>query len=335
MQDVADSLSISVALCTHNGAPFVGQQVRSILEQTVPPAELILSDDASTDATVETVRAEVARYLEQRPGTLDFIVLENTKPLGVMRNFEQAVRACTGDVIALCDQDDLWMPSRLEFAAREFGRRPELTLLHGNARLVDSEGHPLGQSLFDAIEFTAAEQRDVRDGRAFDVLLRRNVVTGATTMFRKGLLNHAIPFFEPWVHDEWLAILASIVGRVDFLPSMLIDYRQHGANQIGARRLGLRDKLRKLREPRDERNQHLVARAESLVGRLAGLGDVVPARELKLARQKLAFERRRRDLPASRLRRIVPVVRSGLAGHYRTFGRARYDMLRDILQPDR
>ena len=335
MQEVADSLSISVALCTHNGAAYVGQQVRSILEQTVPPGEFILSDDASTDETVEAVRAEVDRYLAQRPGALAFVVLQNPQPLGVIRNFEQAVRACTGDLIALSDQDDLWASRRLEFAAREFGSRPELTLLHGNARLIDSGGHPIGQSLFDAIEFTSAEQREVREGHAFEVLLRRNVVTGATTIFRKSLLNHAIPFFEPWVHDEWLGILASIVGRVDFLSAMLVDYRQHGANQIGARKLGLRDKVRRLREPRDERNQHLVARAEALLGRLTGLGDVVPARDLKLIRQKLAFERRRRDLPVARLRRIIPVLRLGLAGKYRTFARARYDMIRDLLQPDR
>ena len=335
VQDSADRLSISVALCTHNGAPFVAQQVRSILEQTVPPDQLILSDDASADETVETVRAEVDRYLEENPGSLEFVVLQNPEPLGVMRNFEQAVRACTGDLIALCDQDDVWMPRRLESVAREFASRPELTLLHGDARLVDSGGIPIGHSLFEAIEFTPAEQREVREGHAYDVLLRRNVVTGATTVFRKGLLNHAIPFFEPWVHDEWLAILASIVGRVDFLPTALVDYRQHDANQIGARRPGLREKLGRLREPRDERNQHLVARAESLLGRLVGLGSVVPPGQLKLARQKLAYERWRRDLPVSRLRRVVPVVRAGLAGKYRTFGRARYDMMRDILQPDR
>ena len=315
--------------------PFVAEQVRSILHQTLPPSELVVSDDASTDGTVSKVREIVDRFRAERPTSpLAFVVLKNPEPLGVTANFEQAVRACTGDLVALSDQDDVWMPDRLRAVVREFAARPRLTLLHSDARLVDEAGAPIAHTLAEAIEFTASEQRQEHEGNSFDLLLKRNVVAGATTVFRRELLAHAIPFPDTWVHDEWLAMIASVTGQVDFLPEQLIDYRQHSSNQIGARKPTLGDRLGRLQEPRIERNRRLTARAESLVDRLVELEEV-PDRALQSARRKWEHEKARSALPASRIRRLIPVLRAAVAGRYRRFGRTRYDILRDLLQPAR
>jgi glycosyltransferase involved in cell wall biosynthesis len=331
---IASRLTVSVALCTYNGSRFIGEQLRSILAQSPPPDQLVISDDGSTDGTLDAVRAELAAQPAAIRSGLEVVILENASALGVTRNFESAVRACTGEIIALSDQDDVWMPERLARARAEFTARPELLLLHGDARLVDDDGAPIGHTLFEAIEFTPEEQREVRDGNALGVLVRRNVATGATVVFRRGLLNHAIPFSDVWVHDEWLAIIASIMGRVDFESEPLIDYRQHNANQIGATKPTLRIKIGRLREPRDERNQHLVGRAEALLGRVIGLGDAAPPGAVEFITKKLEHERFRRDLPVTPLFRVVPVLREMSAGGYRRFGRARYDVLRDLVQPD-
>ncbi len=249
--------------------PYVAEQVRSILHQTRPPVQLVLSDDDSTDETVETVKKVIARFRAERPDCgITVTIIENKPALGVVRNFEGAVAACTGDLIALSDQDDLWVPDRLERMVAEFERRPSLSLLHTDARLVDGDAKPLASRLFDAIEFTPQEQQLEREGRAFELLLRRNVVTGATTVFRRHLLERALPFVDDWVHDEWLAMVASVFGTVDFLPDALIDYRQHGANQIGATKLDARGKLSRLQEPRSERNRRLLSRAKVLHDRL-------------------------------------------------------------------
>ena len=106
--------TVSVALCTHNGARFLEAQVRSICAQTLPPAELVLSDDASTDGSVELV----SRLLSEHPqdgghAAIDLRVLRNARPLGARANFEQAMHHCRGEWIALCDQDDVWQPDRL------------------------------------------------------------------------------------------------------------------------------------------------------------------------------------------------------------------------------
>jgi len=329
------SPSVSVALCTHNGARYVEEQVLSILNQTLPISQLVVSDDASTDNTVALVRSVVGEFEASHPEySLELVVLENDEPLGVRKNFEQAVRACDGELIALCDQDDRWRHDRLERMVEEFTARPKLTLLHSDARLVDQAGEPLGISLMQALGVSQLEANQIHSGDAFLTLLRRNVVTGATVVFRKGLLNHAIPFAEPWVHDEWLAMIASTVGVVDFLPEQLVDYRQHEHNQIGAAKLSFRGKVRKLREPRDERNQHLVSRAEALLGRLVGLDDAVPARYVRQVRAKLKHERWRRDLPVSRSMRVLPVMGSALGGRYSRFSNGLQDVLRDIVQPD-
>lgn len=324
--------AVSVALCTHNGVPYIVEQLSSILHQSVLPTQLVVSDDASTDETIATIREQVARFRAERPDVpFELIVLENTPPLGVTANFEQAIRACTGDLIVLSDQDDVWRPHRVERIVQEFADSPHLTLLHGDARLVDAAGEPLGELLSEGIGFTSNEQTAVRDGRAFDVLLRRNVVTGATAAFRRSLVERSVPFPASWVHDEWLAMVASILGRVDYLSEPLVDYRQHGGNQIGAGSPGLRELWGRLREPRADRNERLLARAEALAERFSE--PEVSSRVAERIRQKAAHERVRSALPRRRVIRLGPVFREWLTGRYGRFGRARFDVLRDLLQP--
>ena len=320
--------SISVALCTHNGERFIVDQVRSILRQTEPPTQIVLSDDASTDATVELVQREVADHLGE---PVELVVLRNAPALGVTANFEQAVAACTGDLIALSDQDDVWLADRVEVIVDAFDLDPGLSLLFSDAQLVDGAGEPLRDTLFQSIRFTAGEQREVHAGEALTTLLRRNVVTGATVMFRRTLLDDALPFPASWVHDEWLAVVAAIVGRIDFLPAQLIEYRQHGGNQIGARKPTLRDKVGRVTESRSARNARLAARAEALAAR----AERFPAAVRPLLVAKVAHERRRQGYPASRVRRLAPVIGTAVSGGYRRFGRGRYDVIRDLLQPAR
>ena len=326
----ARRLRTSVALCTHNGERFVAEQVRSILGQSEAPIEIVVSDDASTDATVEVIRATVS---EHAGGPVELRVLENAVPLGVTKNFEQAMLACTGDLIALSDQDDRWAPNRLEAAVTRFAENPDLSLLHGDARLVDERGGATGPTLFGALGVSAWERERIRSGHAMDVFLRRNLVTGATTVVRKSLLENAALFPQGWVHDEWLGVIAAATGRVDFVDDSLVDYRQHGGNQIGATKLNLAGKFGRLREPRTRRNERLAANAATLVERLERLGNRVPADILHAAKGKLEHERVRLALPAGRIARIRPVLREASSGGYRRFGLGLQDVLRDLVQP--
>jgi glycosyltransferase involved in cell wall biosynthesis len=332
LADALTPLAVSVALCTHNGAEFVGEQVDSILNQTTPPRQLVLSDDDSTDDTVALVRESVEVF-RRTGGDIELVVLQNHPALGVAQNFAQAIAACTGDLIALSDQDDVWQPRRIEVIARYFLDHPDVTLVHGDARLVDDDGEPLGRTLFESLRVTPRERMQVERGIAIHTLIRRNIVTGATTVFRRSLVDLALPIPSGWIHDEWLAIMAAVFGRVAIVPGLLVDYRQHASNQIGAEELTVRRAVGKLREPRTERNRNLYVRAQSLADRLHEVDDRIDQRYYRIAWAKLEHERFRLALPASRARRILPVFVSQASGNYRRYGMGAQDALRDLVQP--
>jgi glycosyltransferase involved in cell wall biosynthesis len=320
-------------MCTYNGGAFVAEQVRSILAQTHPPAELIVADDGSTDGTRDVVADTIAAYGRANPGLeLRVVTLPpEAAPLGVAANFERALRASSFPVIALSDQDDVWHPDRLEhmLAALE---APGVTLVHGDARLVDAVGADLGTTLFGALGLSATERSEIDAGDGFSALLRRNLATGATTLLRTEVRDRALPIPAGWIHDEWLAIVAAATSRTALLDEPLTDYRQHGENQIGVRRASLGDKLSRLREPRQPRNSRLLTRARSLAERLDALDGVPPERRA-LARAKLAHEARRSALPAIRIARVGGVITGWRSGDYRRFGRGGQDALRDLVQP--
>lgn len=327
-------LSISVALCSFNGERFIAEQLLSILGQTQPPQQIVLSDDASADATVELARETVQSFLARHPNMeLELRVLENASPLGVTRNFEQAIAACTSELVALSDQDDVWAPDRLAKVGTVFLERPELLLLHSDARLVDEAGAVLPGTLLDTLEVSADVRHAIHAGNAFDALMRRNLVTGATTVIRRSLFDRATPFPESWVHDEWLAIVAAAFDGLELMEETLIDYRQHGSNQIGVSRLSFFGKLSRMLEPGSVRNRRLLGRATALVDRFESMGEAVPQHRVEATHRKLEHERLRSRLSSHRVMRLVPLVRELRTGRYAEFGRGGLDVVRDLVQP--
>ncbi|TFD70120.1 glycosyltransferase family 2 protein [Cryobacterium sp. Hb1] len=321
-------VSVSVALCTYNGAAYLEEQLLSILRQSIPVSEIVVSDDGSTDETLAVLERVVVAW-----PAVNVVVLRNSAALGVTANFEQALAACTGDLIALCDQDDVWWPERLERMVAEFTRRPELQMVHADARLVDAAGTPLGHTLLQTLGVSDVDRAAVHAGRAIDAYLRRNIVTGATMMVRRELVERSRPFPAVWVHDEWMAMVAAATGLVDLLEEPLTDYRQHGGNQIGVTTLDASGKLGRLRAPRTARNARLLARVAVLQRRASEFEPEGSTSVLALIDAKLAHEARRSTLPAARLLRVAPILRGWRTGDYFRFGLGLQDMLRDLVQP--
>ena len=328
-----DALSVSVALCTHNGSRFVGAQLRSILEQTRLPGEIVVSDDASTDDTIAVISAEHARWSQNSSQVVRLDIQRNEVALGVTANFASAVTRCSGDLIALSDQDDFWRPNRLERIVAVFEARPEVLLVHSDARLVDEDGASLDSGLFDTLHLSDRERHAVASGHAFGALMRRNFVTGATTVVRRGLVERALPFPVSWVHDEWLAVVAAATGSVVLLDEQLIDYRQHGGNQIGASTLTPSSRIGRLTAHRTERNARLLARARDLEGRMLEMDPRPSDGAVAMTIEKAAHEIVRDSLPAPRLRRVAPVWSEWRRGRYNTCGLGLQDVLRDLVQP--
>jgi glycosyltransferase involved in cell wall biosynthesis len=221
--------TLSIAMCTHNGEAHVGEQLDSVAAQTLLPDELIVCDDASTDGTLGV--------LEAFAGKSPFPVRIHTNPanIGSNGNFEKAITLCTGDVVALADQDDVWLPDKLSRIAEAFSGNPSAGVVFSDASLVDERLQPLGVTLWERVEFTQKRRRQFDAGNAWRVLLERNMVTGATMAFRKRYADLFVPLPSSWIHDAWIAFIISLYADLVYIDEPLIRYRQHPGQQVGAR----------------------------------------------------------------------------------------------------
>jgi glycosyltransferase involved in cell wall biosynthesis len=221
-------MKLSVAICTYNGARHLSAQLQSIAIQNRPPDELVVCDDGSDDGTSGLLYkfAAIAPFAMR--------VVENERNLGSTANFAKAIGLCAGDIIILADQDDVWHPDKLQRLEDAFAASPQLGLAFSDGELVDEQGHMLGQRLWQAVRFSRRERYDIQRGRGFDVLLRRNVVTGATLAFRSCWKHLILPIPEVgWVHDYWIALMVSAVSSIQMIDDPLIDYRCHADQQLG------------------------------------------------------------------------------------------------------
>jgi hypothetical protein len=317
----------SVAMCTYNGARFVAEQLESVAAQTLAPDELVVCDDRSTDATARVVEEFAARA----PFPVRLFV--NERNLGSTANFGRAVALAGGDLVALCDQDDVWRPEKLERMAARFEARPEVGLVFTDAELVDESLRPVGRRLWETVGFGPAEQRLVRRGRALELLLPGSHVTGATMAFRAAYkkLFLDIPADLALIHDGWIALMVSAVAEVDFIAEPLIRYRQHARQQIGAAEKaapapGVAAAARRT-NPYDD----LIRTAERARARLAAWDGPAARRAEARLGARLRHLRARAALPASPLRRLPAVLRELLTLRYHRYSSGVRSAVKDLV----
>lgn len=323
-------LSTSVVLCTYNGARFLAAQWDSVLAQSRLPDEIVVRDDGSDDAT--PVLLDTLRMHAEGCG-VRVRLAHNPRNLGYVANFEVALRDASGDVLFLCDQDDIWHPDKLATLVAKFECRPGLLLLCSDAHRIDMTGAGLRRSLFETLKVSHAELRRIHAGRGFEVLLRRSLATGATIALRRELLADALPFPAGWVHDEWLAIVAAALGGFDCVERRLIDYRQHADNQIGMPDRDLATKWRDLVRPRAALIDALIARDEAMQERLHAFTNRVSDVSRSLAAEKLLHLYARASLLRGKpWSRLGMVLQEATRGRYRRYGTGWRSALRDLLR---
>lgn len=321
-------MRISVVMCTYNGEKYLSQQLASLLAQVRLPDQIVIRDDASADGTWALLRIFGAQARERGIG-IDLKC--NAENLGYVRNFERALAAADGDLVFLCDQDDVWHAEKIRRMTEEFANRPGLGLLHTDARLIDGAGRSLKLGLFEALEVTPAEIAAEHAGGSFDVLLRRNTVTGATMALRRKLLQALLPIPDGWVHDEWLAMGTCVQAQVDCLTWASIDYRQHGENQIGARRRTRREKLLGSGMPKREFMDLVAKRLERALGRLGEAGLTPPAGQQRQVLERIAHARFRAGLPGRVLSRWPLVMQEARSGRYAQYSSGLRSIVSDLL----
>lgn len=213
---------ISVVMATYNGAIFLEKQLDSIISQDYPNIEIVVSDDRSTDSTVE--------LLERYQTSANIVYRVNTSNVGYAKNFGHALAMASGDFIALSDQDDIWLPQKLTHLYANIG---DALLIHSDVREINRNDeflfpisarkrvHKLNyEKVFTDPEFHVSS-----------ILTRKGLVQGCTVLFRRKLLEFALPIPDSEKsHDIWLGFVAAMAGSVVYDESVLSWYRKHGAN---------------------------------------------------------------------------------------------------------
>jgi glycosyltransferase involved in cell wall biosynthesis len=220
---------VSIALATYNGELYISELLESIANQTKLPDELVISDDSSTDSTLEIVNEFAQRM------AFPVKVSINKERLGSTRNFEGAIRTCSGDIIFPCDQDDIWYKNKIERIIECFANNPETGAVFSDADVVDQNLNLLKGSLWKRLGITRQELANINTHKgAFKVIINRNMVTGTVMAFRAKYRENIVPIPKEWTHDYWIALIISTSSTLTPLPMPLIAYRQHAHNQIGA-----------------------------------------------------------------------------------------------------
>ena len=217
---------ISVAMATYNGERFLAEQLASLAGQTILPSELVLRDDGSGDGTLDVL----ARFQSDSPFP---VRVERGSRLGFADAFLAAAASCSGELIAFCDQDDVWLPRKLERCAAAFAGGDVRVAIH-SSEIVD-----------ERLTRSGRRYPDVRDDLLAQPLSSDPwlAVRGMSMVFDARLLELADPSRRPpshylagaaMHHDEWMYALGRAIGTVAFIAEPLALYRQHGANVAGA-----------------------------------------------------------------------------------------------------
>lgn len=221
--------NIAILLATYNGALYIREQIDSLLSQTFTDWHLYIHDDGSTDDTIAIIRALINEHPQK------ITLLEYPSQGGACRNFLSLLEAVEAPYYMFCDQDDVWMPTKIETSYARLKtleqQQPDIPLLvHSDLTLTDACLNVIDDS------FVRNQRIKLAAIKTYEDYAATNTVTGCTTLFNqqaKACIRR--PYDKAIMHDAWLCL--SVVaqgGLVDFIDEPLVKYRQHDNNTLGS-----------------------------------------------------------------------------------------------------
>lgn len=230
-----DKIKYTVIICTYNGEKYISKQLESILAQTRPVDEIIVSDDSSTDKTVQCVRKILKK------SEIPYFISVNEKNMGVVRNFYEATKRATGDYIFLCDQDDIWMNNKISVFDNYIIRStPCPLMIFSDGLLINAFDQISKKRLWEEVNF---EPKKLKHRSIMQLLLNHNFVTGSASAVSRNLTKELDNVPDDWLHDSWLAILAASRNSLAFIPEVTYYYRIHDSNVVGIQQRSLFEKV--------------------------------------------------------------------------------------------
>ncbi len=209
-------VDISVVIATFNGEKYLRSQIDSILAQSYNPKEIIVVDDCSTDETM-------AILMEYASSDQRFKIIQNETNIGYIGNFEKGMQMASCQLIALSDQDDIWLPNKLKILYSHIGK---YLLVYSDSELIDAAGNLLNKKM-----------SHLKNQIAYSSCLMYTIgawAPGHSMLFRQELIEKCLPFPSLVTHDFWLGFVATCYSNIQYINEPLVYYRQHSDNAIGA-----------------------------------------------------------------------------------------------------
>ena len=207
----------SIALTTYNGEQFVFKQLESLSNQTINEIEIVVCDDCSSDKTCEILK----QYAHNEPRMRFY---RNDINLGFKKNFEKVIGLCQGDYIALCDQDDIWLPNHIELLLQQMDENVQIVC--GNSLLIDEDDREIGMSLsyLDSMDYIP----NTCLGIANHIIMNENTFQGAAMLIKKSFFDQALPIPDdvPY-HDTWFAALSCMGDGFKYIDTTILKHRRH------------------------------------------------------------------------------------------------------------
>lgn len=328
---------LSVAIATYNGERYIRKQIQSLLDQTILPKEIVVCDDQSTDKTVEAIEE-----LSQS-STVPITIYRNDQRLGFGENFIKSASLCTTEFVAFCDQDDIWLPEKLQVVL-DLMKAGDIALCAHSADLCDEydcrigiHPQPIGPGVYTS-----------------GSLPPYGVFFGFTCVFRRDLLDLVDSDNRPeddrdknvaLSHDRWIYFLANSFGKTAVTSASLVLYRQHQSNLYGSGSKAplLRNLFRLILTHKDYREKYL----RLSLGRLNALKTArqpdTPAYTSEDLAKSVRFWSRMHELQADRIAtmkigllplRLIGIIKLWIAGAYAPYqatGLGKRALIEDII----
>lgn len=213
---------VSIAMTTYNGEKYLKKQLDSILSQSYKNFELVICDDCSSDNTWEILNTY--KVIDSR-----IKVFRNESNLGFKKNFEKSISLCSCELIALSDQDDIWLENHLEVLLKNIEGK---SMSSGNTNIIDSEDKILPHDSYTKRYGYSVLQDNI--SMLYFILMNKSPCQGASSLYRKKLLQKALPIPEGVkFHDAWFSACACCVSGIGFTFTTITNYRLHGFNVSG------------------------------------------------------------------------------------------------------
>lgn len=320
------SFSISVVMCTYNGAHFLTEQLNSIGRQTRMPDELVICDDRSSDGSAEMVNRFSGRV--RFPVRLEV----NKQTLGSTKNFEKAISISQGEIVVLADQDDVWYPDKLQRLQKAFLDSGNAVAAFSDADVIDDSSRSVGLLLWESFSFPLSEQKRFAAGQALNILIKHPVVTGASMAFRREYFPFLAPIPHNDIHDRWMSFLLAACGRYQLIPEPLMQYRRHNCQQVGMGALTLRDRLARARITGRDLYLSEITRFRQLYARLELHRTEMPGADDALAEitKKISHLEHRLRLREDKLARVPQIFREVCKHSYWRYGAGWESVAKDL-----